>query len=77
MMEELLERIVAALVDHPDQIKIYEIRGKQTSVLELVVAQDDLGKVIGRQGQTAQAIRTILIAASAKFRKRMLFEIVE
>ena len=76
-MEELLKRIVAALVDHPDQIKIYEIRGKQSSVLELMVAPEDLGKVIGKQGQTVQAIRTILIAASAKFRKRVMLEIVE
>ena len=76
-MEELLERIVAALVDHPDQIKIYEIRGKQNSVFELMVARDDLGRVIGRQGQTVQAIRTLLIAASAKLKKRVLLEIVE
>ena len=77
MTEELLERIVAALVDHPDHIKIYKIRGKQSSVFELMVAPEDLGRVIGKQGQTVQAIRTILVAASAKLKKRALLEIVE
>ncbi len=76
-MKELIEYIAKALVDHPDQVRVSEILGEKTSVIELAVAKDDLGKVIGKQGRTAKAIRTILTAASTKLRKRSVLEIVE
>ena len=66
-----------ALVDHPDQVEVSEIEGEQTSVIELKVAKEDLGKVIGKQGRTARAMRTILSAASTKIRKRAVLEILE
>ncbi|MCK6511247.1 KH domain-containing protein [Myxococcota bacterium] len=77
MLKELVEFIAKALVDHPDQVKVIEIEGEQTSVIELKVAKEDLGKVIGKQGRTARAIRTILSAASTKLRKRCVLEIIE
>ncbi len=77
IMKELITSIVKALVDKPDEVVISEIVGEQTSVLELRVAKDDLGKVIGKQGRTARAIRTILSAASTKLRKRTVLEILE
>ena len=76
-LKELLECMIRALVDLPDQVKISEIIGEQTTVFELVVAKEDLGKVIGKQGKTAKALRTILTAASTKLRKRSVLEIVE
>jgi predicted RNA-binding protein YlqC (UPF0109 family) len=76
-LKELLECMVRALVDIPDSVKISEIVGEQTTVFELVVAKEDLGKVIGKQGKTAKALRTILTAASTKLRKRSVLEIVE
>jgi predicted RNA-binding protein YlqC (UPF0109 family) len=76
-MKELISYIAQALVDHPEEVKVTEIEGKQTSVLELKVAQEDLGKVIGKQGRTARAMRTILSAASAKLKKRTVLEIIE
>jgi predicted RNA-binding protein YlqC (UPF0109 family) len=76
-LKELLEVMVRALVDIPDSVKISEIVGEQTTVFELVVAKEDLGKVIGKQGKTAKALRTILTAASTKLRKRSVLEIVE
>lgn len=76
-MKELIKQIAQALVDHPDKVQVNEISGKQTSVLELKVAKDDLGKVIGKQGRTARSIRTILSAASAKLKKRTVLEIIE
>jgi len=76
-MKELIGCIVQALVDHPEQVKISEVEGDQTDVLELKVAKEDIGKVIGKQGRTARAIRTILSAASAKTKKRTVLEIVE
>lgn len=76
-MKELIEYIAKALVDNPDAVSITEIEGNQTSVLELKVAKEDLGKVIGKQGRTARAMRTILSAASAKVKKRMVLEIIE
>lgn len=76
-MKELIEHIAKALVDNPDQVEISEIEGEQTSVLELKVAKEDLGKVIGKQGRTARAMRTILSAASTKIRKRTVLEIIE
>jgi predicted RNA-binding protein YlqC (UPF0109 family) len=76
-MKDLVCYIVAALVDKPEQVAIEEVVGNQASVLELKVAKDDLGKVIGKKGRTAQAIRTILNASSAKIKKRTILEIVE
>ncbi len=76
-MKELIEYIAKALVDHPEQVKVAEIVGEKTSVIELSVAKEDLGKVIGKQGKTARAIRTILTAASTKLKKRSVLEIIE
>jgi predicted RNA-binding protein YlqC (UPF0109 family) len=76
-MRDLIYYIAKALVDHPDQVSVDEVEGNQTSVLELKVAKEDLGKVIGKQGRTARAMRTILSAASAKIRKRTVLEIIE
>ncbi len=76
-MKELLELIAKALVDNPDEVAVSEVGGEQTTILELKVAQEDLGKVIGKQGRTARAIRTILSAAGMKLRKRFHLEIIE
>jgi predicted RNA-binding protein YlqC (UPF0109 family) len=76
-MKELIHYIAQALVDNPDEVAVSEVEGNQTSVLELKVAKEDLGKVIGKQGRTARAMRTILGAASAKIRKRTVLEIIE
>ena len=76
-MKELLVAMAKALVDHPDQVVVTQIDGEQTTVLELRVASEDLGKVIGKQGRTARAIRTILGAAGMKLRKRFVLEILE
>lgn len=76
-MKELVTYIAKALVDFPDQVHVSEIEGEQTSVIELKVAKEDLGKVIGKQGRTARAMRTILSAASTKVRKRSVLEIIE
>ncbi len=76
-MKELIEYIAKVLVDNPDEVKVTELEGKQTSVVELRVAKEDLGKVIGKQGRTARAMRTILGAASAKMKKRSVLEILE
>lgn len=76
-MKELLELIAKALVDNPEQVMVSEVGGEQTTILELRVAQEDLGKVIGKQGRTARAIRTILSAAGMKLRKRLHLEIIE
>jgi hypothetical protein len=66
-----------ALVDNPDQVSVNEVDGEQTTVIELKVAKEDLGKVIGKQGRTAQSMRTILGAVSTKLRKRSVLEILE
>ena len=76
-MKELITYIAKALVDQPEQVFVSELEGNQTSVLELKVAKEDLGKVIGKQGRTARAMRTILSAASAKVKKRTVLEIIE
>ena len=76
-MKDLLIQIVKALVDNPEQVQITEIEGRQTVVLELRVDKSDMGKVIGKQGRTANAIRTLLNAASGKVGKRFVLEIVE
>ncbi len=77
MLKELIEYIAKALVDNPDSVRVSEIVGEKTSVIELNVAKDDLGKVIGKQGRTARAMRTILSAASTKVKKRAVLEIIE
>jgi predicted RNA-binding protein YlqC (UPF0109 family) len=76
-MKELIEYIAKALVDYPEQVSVNVLEGSQSSVLELSVAKVDLGKVIGKQGRTAKAIRIILGATSAKAKKRAMLEIVE
>ncbi len=76
-MKELVEMIAKALVDSPDEVVVNEVSGEQTTVLELWVAQSDLGKVIGKQGRTARSIRTLLGAAGMKLRKRFVLEILE
>jgi uncharacterized protein len=76
-MKELIEFIAKALVDKPEEVLVTEIEGEQTSVIELKVAKEDLGKVIGKQGRTARAMRTILSASSTKIRKRSVLEIIE
>ncbi len=76
-MKELITYIARALVDNPEEVSVNEIEGEQTSVIELKVAKEDLGKVIGKQGRTARAMRTILSAASTKIRKRSVLEIIE
>jgi predicted RNA-binding protein YlqC (UPF0109 family) len=76
-MRELIAYIVRFLVDHPEAVEVREIEGEQTRVLELKVAKADMGKVIGKQGRTARALRTILTAASARLDKRTVLEILE
>ena len=76
-MRELVENIAKALVDQPDKVQVREVQGEQTTVLELRVATEDLGKVIGKQGKTARAMRTLLAAAGMKVRKRFVLEILE
>ena len=76
-MKDLLIRIAQALVDDPEQVRVTEIEATQTSVLELRVAKSDMGKVIGKQGRTVNAIRDILYAVSGKAGKRYRLEIVE
>jgi predicted RNA-binding protein YlqC (UPF0109 family) len=75
--KELVEYIAKALVDRPDQVKVSEVEGERTSVIELSVAKEDLGKVIGKQGRTARAIRVILGAVSVNLGKRSVLEIIE
>jgi predicted RNA-binding protein YlqC (UPF0109 family) len=76
-MKDLIKYIAEALVDYPEQVEVSEVEGEQTSVIELKVAKEDLGKIIGKQGRTARSIRTILSAASAKIKKRSVLEIIE
>ena len=76
-MKDLIAYIARALVDKPEEVEVSEIEGEQTSVIELKVAKEDLGKVIGKQGRTARAMRTILSAASTKINKRSVLEIIE
>ena len=76
-MKEFIERIAKALVDQPDAVKVTEVEGERTSVIELSVAKEDMGKVIGKQGRTATAIRTLLNAASMKQKKRTILEIID
>ncbi len=76
-MQELVEFVAKSLVDHPDKVEVKEIEGEKTTVIELKVAPEDLGKVIGRQGRTARAIRTLLAAVARKMNKRAVLEILE
>ncbi|MBW2367217.1 MAG: KH domain-containing protein [Deltaproteobacteria bacterium] len=76
-MKDLLVEIAKALVDNPEQVKVSEIKGRQTIVLELSVAKEDLGKIIGRQGKNANAIRTVLNCAARKLNKHVVLEVIE
>lgn len=76
-LKTLIEQMAKALVDIPEQVSVTEIEGEQTTVLELKVDKTDLGKVIGKQGRTARALRTILNGASTKLKKRSVLEIIE
>lgn len=76
-IKDLVRFIAQALVDKPDQVSVTEVEGEQTSVIELRVAKDDMGKVIGKQGRTARAIRTVLNAAATKLHKKVVLEIIE
>jgi uncharacterized protein len=76
-MKDLVTYIARSLVDKPEEVSVAEVEGNQTTVLELTVAKEDLGKVIGKQGRTAQAMRTILSAVSSKIKKRTVLEIIE
>ena len=76
-MKDLVVKIVQAIVDQPEAVSVNEIESNQTAVLEVSVAKTDIGKVIGKHGRTAQAIRTIISAAAGKGRKRYMFEIID
>ena len=76
-MKDLIKYIAQALVDHPEQVEVLEVKGHRILLIELKVAKEDMGKIIGKQGRNAQAIRTILRAASAKVKKRAVLEIIE
>ncbi len=76
-MKELIESIAKSLVDNPDKVRVSQLDGEQSSIIELRVAQEDMGKIIGKQGRNAQAIRTILGAAGMKLKKRFNLEIIE
>ena len=76
-MKDLVETVCKSLVDNPEEVKVTQIDGEQTTILELRVHQSDLGKVIGKQGRTARAIRTILAAAGMKQKRRFNLEIIE
>lgn len=76
-LKDLVDFMAKSLVDQPDDVEVNEVVGEQTTVVELTVAKDDLGKVIGKQGRTAKSMRTILNAASTKLNKRSVLEIME
>ncbi len=76
-LKTLVEVMARALVDKPEEVHVSEVEGEQTTVIELKVAKEDLGKVIGKEGRTARSLRTILGAASTKLRKRSVLEIIE
>ena len=76
-LREFVEFMAKSIVDRPEDVKVTEVTGEKTTVIELRVASDDLGKVIGKQGRTAKAIRSILSAAAAKMKKRAVLEILE
>jgi uncharacterized protein len=76
-LKDLVERIVCALVDHPEHVKISEVQGHHAHIIEVDVAKEDRGKIVGRRGATADALRTLLKAASGKEGKRYILEIIE
>ena len=76
-MKDLVTYLAKALVDKPEDVEVTEITGEQSSVIELRVAKEDLGKIIGKQGRTAMALRAILSAASAKMKKRCVLELID
>ena len=76
-MKELVETIVKAMVDRPEEVEVFEVTGKHSCIIELKVAREDIGKVIGRRGVHAQAIRTIIMAAGGKLKMRYVLEIIE
>lgn len=76
-MKELVESIAKALVDNPDKVQVTQLDGERSSIIELKVAQEDLGKIIGKQGRNAQAIRVIVSSAGMKLKKRLNLEIIE
>jgi predicted RNA-binding protein YlqC (UPF0109 family) len=76
-LKDLVERIVCALVDHPEEVKISEVQGHHAHIIEVDVAKEDRGKIVGRRGATADALRTLLKAASGKEGKRYILEIIE
>ncbi|MBJ93804.1 MAG: RNA-binding protein [Rickettsiales bacterium] len=76
-MKELVETIVKAMVDHPDEVVVTEVQGQHACIIELVVAREDVGKVIGKRGAHAQALRTLISAAGGKQKKRYVLEIIE
>ena len=76
-MKELVELIAKSLVDNPERVQVSQLDGEQSSIIELKVAQEDLGKVIGKQGRNVQAVRVILGAAGMKLKKRFILEIIE
>ncbi len=76
-MKELLETIAMSLVDYPDEVSVNEVEGEKSIILELRVAKDDMGKVIGKQGRIAKAIRTVVKAAAVKEDKRVVVEILQ
>lgn len=77
MLKELITEIAKALVDRPEMVLVNELVGEKTTVLELRVAPEDIGKVVGRQGRTARAMRIILNASATKLKKRAVLEILE
>lgn len=77
VLKQLVDVMARALVDKPDEVEVTLVEGEQTTVVELKVAKEDLGKVIGKEGRTARSLRTILSAASTKIRKRSVLEILE
>lgn len=76
-MQDLIKLMAQALVDHPEQVEVFEIAGTTTTVIELKVAKEDIGKVMGKRGRNAEAMRTILTAAGKKMKKRTVLEIIE
>jgi len=76
-MKDLIKYIAKSLVDQPDLVKVTEVRGETTSVIELSVVKEDIGKIIGKQGKTATAIRTIMNATSQKMKRRSVLEIID
>lgn len=76
-MKDLVEYLAKALVNHPDSVEVNEVQGDTASVIELRVAQDDLGRVIGKQGRTAKSIRTIVNAVASRSERKVTLEILE